>query len=64
MQAENAKNLIIKKQDANKKGDTTVYPEESYQDDLANAPDWMIIPPRPPARPPPPPPPQDGCSIM
>jgi hypothetical protein len=45
---------------------TTVYPEESYQDDIANAPDWMIIPApsHPPSPPPSPPPPQEGCSIM
>ena len=53
-----------------RRGDTTVYPEESYQDDLANAPDWMIIPPlllpdpAPPPNPNPAPPPQNGCSIM
>ena len=44
---------------------TTVYPEESYQEDLADAPNWMTIPnPPPPSPPPSPPPPQEGCSIM
>jgi hypothetical protein len=43
---------------------TTVYPEESYQEDLADAPNWMTIPNPPPPSPPPSPPPQEGCSIM
>ena len=45
---------------------TTVYSEESYQEDLADAPNWMTIPDPPPPSPPPPPPPppQEGCSIM
>ena len=46
---------------------TTVYPEESYREDLADAPNWMTIPnppPPPPSPPPSPPPPQEGCSIM